>query len=213
MAELSTLPDPGGPDYPKALVDYCAQQFLIERHELLQVYEEILNLAYWIRGFAPHNVMEIGTCGATFFILSRLATGKKVAVDLHDVRPRLHYFMFGQEWRFFHGDSQTAQMQGAIKEYCDSFDLILIDGDHGYDGVKRDFENYRPLLSDRGVILFHDVDPDHALKGALGGDVWKFWADLNEGSKTTLCCDRSAGKIELFGLTSHFGGIGIWSPK
>src|SRR6516225_3988368 len=99
MPELST--DPRDPNYPKALVDYCAQQFLIDQEELLQVYEEILNIAYWIRGFAPHNILEIGTHGATFFLLSRLATGKKVALDINDMRPGLHYFMFGHDWRFF----------------------------------------------------------------------------------------------------------------
>ena len=97
--------------------------------------------------------------------------------------------------------------------YCDQFDLIFIDGDHRYDGVKSDFEAYRPLLSSRGVILFHDVDPNHAFKGAAGGDVWKFWSELEEGSKTLLCCSRSNGRIEFLGKTSHFGGIGIWSPR
>lgn len=198
--------------YPKALVDYCCQDFLIQDRQVMQVYEELLNLAYWVRGFAPHNVMEIGTAGATFFVLSRFATGKKVAIDIRDLRPRIHNFMFGQEWCFFHGDSQTAEMQQNVRSYCDTFDLIFIDGDHRYVGVKRDFENYRELLSDRGVILFHDVDPDHVFKGGAGGEVWKFWNELDEGSKTTLCCTRSNRRVEFLGETCHFGGIGIWSP-
>jgi hypothetical protein len=203
---------PSDPSYPKALVDYCCQQFLVQDRQFMQVYEEILNLAYWVRGFAPHNVMEIGTAGVTFFLLSRLATGKKVAIDVGDRRSKIHAFMFGHEWCFFQGDSQTRQMRNDVSSYCDTFDLIFIDGDHGYDGVKRDFENYRHLLSERGVILFHDVDPDHVFKGGAGGDVWKFWAELDEGSKTTLFCNRSSGRIEFLGATSHFGGFGIWSP-
>ena len=206
--------EPTDPSYPKALVDYCAQQNIIHDGQFQQVYEEFLNLAFWLRGFAPRNVLEIGTQGSTFFILSRLATGKKVSIDYNDRRLRIHHFMFGHDWRFFQGDSQTAQMQSDVRSYCDNFDLIFIDGDHRYEGIKRDFENYRSLLSDRGVILFHDVDPEHAFKGdAGGGDVWKFWADLNEGSKTMLCCTRSNGRIEISGQTCHFGGIGIWSSK
>jgi hypothetical protein len=121
--------------------------------------------------------------------------------------------MFGHEWSFFRGDSQTEEMRQAVASYCDTFDLIFIDGDHRYEGVKRDFENYRGLLSGRGVILFHDVDPDHVFKKSVGGDAWRFWQELDEGCKTTLCCSRSSGKIECLGAASHFGGLGIWTPS
>lgn len=36
------------------------------------------------------------------------------------------------------------------------FDLLLIDGDHSFDGVRRDFVNYGPLVREGGVILFDD---------------------------------------------------------
>ena len=41
------------------------------------------------------------------------------------------------------------------------YDMIFIDADHTYEGVKSDFNNYMPMVSDGGVIGFHDVDcPD-----------------------------------------------------
>lgn len=36
------------------------------------------------------------------------------------------------------------------------FDFILIDGDHTYDGVKKDFLRVRPHIREGGVICFHD---------------------------------------------------------
>lgn len=205
--------DPSDPSYPKRLADYCSQAILVKDRQVLQVYEELVNLAYWLRGFAPRNVMEIGTVGSTFFLLSRLATGKKVAVDLRDIRPKIHNFMFGHDWCFIQGDSQSAETREAVGRYCNEFDLIFIDGDHRYEGVKRDFENYRDMLSPRGVILFHDIDPDHAFKTTVGGEAWRFWQELEEGTKTTLCCSRSSGRIECLGTPVHFGGIGIWTQQ
>ena len=37
------------------------------------------------------------------------------------------------------------------------YDLILIDGDHSYEGVKKDFEIYSPLLALGGIVAFHDI--------------------------------------------------------
>jgi hypothetical protein len=40
-------------------------------------------------------------------------------------------------------------------------DLLWIDGDHSYEGVKSDFELYSKILSDNGVIIIHDTDPNY----------------------------------------------------
>lgn len=37
------------------------------------------------------------------------------------------------------------------------FDFIFIDGDHSFEGVKRDFDLYSQKLSLNGVIAFHDA--------------------------------------------------------
>lgn len=39
-----------------------------------------------------------------------------------------------------------------------SVDLLHVDGRHFYDDVKEDFESYIPKLSQRAVVLFHDVE-------------------------------------------------------
>lgn len=36
------------------------------------------------------------------------------------------------------------------------FDLLLIDGDHSYEGVKWDYQKYGPLVRSGGIILFDD---------------------------------------------------------
>lgn len=36
-------------------------------------------------------------------------------------------------------------------------DFMFIDGDHTYEGANRDFEYYKPLVREGGIVGFHDV--------------------------------------------------------
>jgi predicted O-methyltransferase YrrM len=199
---------------PKDLVDYCLNADLMDKCIFMQVYEEILNLSYWLKGFKPNNILEIGTMGSTFWIMSKLSTGKKVSIDIEPRDSVIHHFMYGEDWKFFQGNSQTDEMFDKVKNFCPQFDFIFIDGDHTYDGVRKDFEIYKKLLSPRGVICFHDIDPNHIFAESYAGQVYKFWEDLDEGTKTNLVCTKSSGSVKLNGVHSQgFGGIGIWRPN
>jgi cephalosporin hydroxylase len=60
-------------------------------------------------------------------------------------------------------------------------DFLFIDGNHTYEGVKRDFELYSPFVRRGGVIAFHDiaVHPPEA-----HCEVHKFWNEArNQHSK------------------------------
>ena len=151
--------------------------------------------------------------GSTFWLMSKLSEGKKVSIDIEPRQSIIHHFMYGEDWRFFQGDSHTEEMFNNVKDFCPQYDFIFIDGDHTYDGVKRDFEMYKNLLSPRGVIGFHDIDPNHIFADSYAGQVYKFWQDLDEGTKMNLVCQKSSGKVKLNGQHSQgFGGIGIWMP-
>lgn len=209
------------------LVDYHTKKYILEPDITLgsegvtslfvQVYEEMLYLAYWVKGFSPHNILEIGFKGSTFHILSQLSTGKKAAIDIEDYGRSVwaHYMMYNQDFKLFIGNSQTEEMKNTVKDFCPLYDLIFIDGDHSYKGVKADFELYKELLSPRGVIIFHDIDPECPFRGnwrERTDDVCQFWQDLSCGSKTNLITTKSSGKITCHGEKEHFGGIGIWRP-
>jgi len=43
-----------------------------------------------------------------------------------------------------------------VKNWNKSFDYIFIDGSHIYEDVKKDFEDWFPLLEKGGIISFHD---------------------------------------------------------
>ena len=54
-------------------------------------------------------------------------------------------------------DSRDPGFPAVVKSKCPKIDFAFIDGDHSYNGLKRDFDAVYPLLTDIGVIAFHDT--------------------------------------------------------
>jgi predicted O-methyltransferase YrrM len=57
----------------------------------------------------------------------------------------------------------------------DKLDFLFIDGDHTYEGVKKDFEMYSPLVRKGGLIAFHDICKHPP---QLNCTVDKFWNEI-----------------------------------
>ena len=57
----------------------------------------------------------------------------------------------------------------AVKTWDKPFDFIFIDGDHTYEAVKQDFEDWFPLLAKGGIVAFHDSAPVTSIAAIFDG--------------------------------------------
>ena len=117
--------------------------------------------------------MEIGTAkGGVFYTLcqSALPKAKVISMDLpggefgggYSAEDAVRYKAFGREGQklcFIRKDSHGKESLNDAKKFLgdDKLDLLFIDGDHTYEGVKKDFEMYSPLVRVGGLIAFHDI--------------------------------------------------------
>ena len=180
-----------------------------ERHEISELTKMLI-------GLQPHNVLEIGSkLGGTFNILCNVATGKKISVDLPggihggwmmkghpymgDVYMDRNAF-FNMRYPDVHmitGNSHEDETLSEVKNILngEKVDFLFIDGDHTYEGVKQDYEDYKHFVKPGGWIAFHDInDTEHHRE--IDVYVGKLWNELK------------GNKIE-YNVNKHWAGIGV----
>lgn len=148
--------------------------------------------AFWlVDALRPRSIVELGTHRGFSFLafcqaVERLGlSGTCYALDTWQ----------GDDHAGFYGDEIFNPLSQRVNETYPGFatlvrgtfaesrpyfpdgatDLLHIDGRHGYDDVREDFELWRSNVSDRGVILFHDTNVRERDFG-----VWRLWDELSQ---------------------------------
>lgn len=62
--------------------------------------------------------------------------------------------------RFIKETSENAYYNFFVRQDI-KIDVLFIDGDHSYEGVKKDFELYSKILNEKGIIILHDTDEEY----------------------------------------------------
>ena len=148
--------------------------------------------AFWlVDSLRPGVIVELGThTGNSYAALAQAVqvtgiTAQCFAVDTW--KGDVHAGSYGDEvyaeWSRFHADNfpgfshlLRCTFDEAVSNFEDhSVDLLHIDGLHTFDAVRHDFETWRPKLSKRAVVLFHDV----AVKQP-GFEASEFWDEVRQ---------------------------------
>jgi hypothetical protein len=96
-----------------------------------------------------------GDIGATYLVDACNGVG-----GVNDLEDENSFFRFMYAPRFIKETSKNAYYNFFVPQNI-KIDLLFIDGDHSYEGVKLDFELYSKLVSPKGVIIIHDTDAQY----------------------------------------------------
>jgi predicted O-methyltransferase YrrM len=155
--------------------------------EVLQFFNRIKEL-----DFEPSTFLEIGNYdGVNAYILSR-ALPKDCNLYMMDIvdKPECAETVTelkrqGYIVKQIIGDSHDAKIKDLLlKLLPDDYkriDILFIDGDHSYAGVRKDFETYYPWVQDGGIIGFHDIiKPETSKSNKEPVGVRTFWTELKK---------------------------------
>lgn len=161
--------------------------------KLYQKKNEIIEFIKLYSRSKPKIILEIGTYdGGTLFFLSKFASPDAtiITMDLPLVRDGAGYTPTkipfyksfksqNQKIYFIRDNSRSISTIEKVKKIINEkkIDVLFIDGDHSYEGVKKDFENYSPFVKKGGLIAFHDI-VYHPLE--LNCKVYIFWNEIKE---------------------------------
>jgi hypothetical protein len=105
--------------------------------------------------FEGNNDFNWGDIGATYLIDACNGIGGPNDLENEDSFYRKEF-----QPRFIKDTSENAFYNFFIRQDI-KIDVLFIDGDHSYEGVKKDFDLYSTILSDKGIIIIHDTDSEY----------------------------------------------------
>jgi hypothetical protein len=163
-----------------------------------------------VRFMKPKKIVELGTyLGSSFFSFCHAVKDAKIDSECYAVDTWIgdpHSGMYGEEIyqmaleiaaKYYPNIAKLIRntFDGALSMFQDnSLDLLHIDGYHTYEAVSHDLQAWLPKLSEKGVILFHDI----AVRSGDFG-VYRLWENL----KTKY------PYVEF----EHSSGLGVLFPK
>lgn len=117
--------------------------------------------------FEGNEDINWGDIGATYLVDACNGVG-----GFNDLEDENSFFRRVFSPRFIKDTSENAYYNFFIPQDI-KIDLLFIDGDHSYEGVKLDFELYSKLLAPKGVVILHDSDENYSNSLIISEDMKK----------------------------------------
>jgi|TARA_B100000925_G_scaffold288689_1_gene270178 hypothetical protein len=115
--------------------------------------------------FEGKKSMEWGDCGTTILVDANNGVG-----GFTDWIEEDSFFRKNFPCRFILDTTENAYYNYFVKEDI-KIDYLHIDAGHSYEDVKKDFDLYKNLLSEYGIISIHDTDESYEKEHIVTNDV------------------------------------------
>jgi hypothetical protein len=144
--------------------------------------------------FEGSNDKNWGDIGTTYVVDACNGVGGK-----SDIEDESSLFRSAFHPRFIKETSEKAYYDFFVKQDI-KIDVLFIDGDHSYEGVKLDFDLYSTILSDKGIIMIHDTDESYENELIISEDSKKNWDKFDGPAKLIkeLADNKDWNIINLF---------------
>jgi len=158
----------------------------------------------FLQRFNIKSYMEIGCrWGGTYILTTEFLKRfqpleKSIAIDVID-SPVITYCMQNKETQFLKMNSQSNEFKEFIKQQ--QIDLMFIDGDHSYEGVKNDYEITKDVSN---IFVFHDI-----ASYAMCPGVVQFWNELKRDKNTMYDFYEFTEQYEDVWNLTHMSFLGI----
>ncbi len=147
---------------------------------ILQWESEMAVLLEIHRRLAPRRMLEVGTYhGGTLYHWLQNSEPGDIVVSLDSYAVGVDNRHLYDDWNtnrarlvVLEGDSHKGKTIGAVEQYA-PFDMVVIDAGHFLPEVTRDWESYRPLVDEGGLICLHDILTHPAWPSIEVGQLWE----------------------------------------
>lgn len=132
------------------------QQIPLEYSLLLTFFKNLHNI---------NNYLELGIGKGGSFLMNVmfLTANKYTAVDNISYWNDVQLQSINEKIDFLKNENKNVEFHNKTTDdffitNTDKFDVIFIDADHSYEGVKKDYENSLKVINKGGYIIFHDIN-------------------------------------------------------
>lgn len=184
-----------------------------------QKYKELCSMIQFINNRGLNKcILEIGTGrGGTFWLWCQLSeiNGTVISIDMPDgefgggyslseIERFKTYKKSKQRLKLIRNDSHLSATENELKEFIGNkgVDILFIDGDHTFEGVKDDFYRYKKYVNPNGLIIFHDIVEHDKVPEC---QVKNFWDLIKENFESYEFVDK---EFDDRGW-GNWGGVGI----
>lgn len=138
----------------------------------------------------PRLSVELGVCGGggSFHLAVGWPIGRVIGIDVTNDYPDNITYINDRCDNFLLKIGDSVGLAQSIRMQFGQPDIVFIDTTHTYDQTVKEFEAWKPFLSDRAVVCFDDLD-----RVEMAG----FW-------------DWLPGKKLRLDMLHHEGGFGVW---